>query len=130
MSREAVEVVRGAYDAYARGDLAAAGSAYSADTVWDLTRFRPDEDVHSGLPELARDIGAWRETWSDHSFVLEQAVDAGDRVVTVIRESGRGRASGAPVEMRYGQVVTVREGKIVETVVYQDPAEALEAAGL
>ncbi len=130
MADEDVEVVRRAYDAYSKGDLAAAGSAYSEDTVWDVTRFRPDEGVHRGLAELAKYLGSWRETWSDHSFAVERLLDAGDVVVAVIEESGRGRASGAPVTIRYGQVITVREGKIVETVVYRDPEDAIEAAGV
>jgi ketosteroid isomerase-like protein len=130
MAAEDVELVRRAYEAYAKGDIAAAASAYSEDTLWDVSRFRPDESVHRGLDELSRHLGSWRETWTDHSFELEQAVDAGDRVVAVIRESGRGEASGAPVVVRYGQVITVRDGKIAETVVYSDPDDAFEAAGL
>ena len=130
MTNENVEAVRRAYQAYSEGDLAAARSAYSEDTVWDVSRFRPDEGVHTGLDELARDLGSWRETWTEHSFSLEQAVDAGDRIVVVIQESGRGTSSGAPVTIRYGQVITVRDGKITETVVYRDPADAFEAAGL
>ncbi len=123
-------MVQRAYEAYSQGDLASAGSAYSEDTLWDVSRFRPDERVHRGLSELARYIGTWRETWTEHSFVLEQVVDAGDRVVAVIRESGRGKASGAAVSIRYGQVITVRQGKIVETVVYRDAQDAFNAAGV
>jgi ketosteroid isomerase-like protein len=129
MADEDVELVRRTYEAYSRGDLAAAGSAYSEDTVWDVSRFRPDEGVHRGLEELAKYLGSWRETWTDHSFALESVVDAGDVVVAVIREGGRGESSGAPVTIRYGQVITVRDGKIVETVVYRDPDDALRAAG-
>lgn len=130
MGDEDVEVVRRAYEAYSKGDLAVAGSAYSEDTVWDVSRFRPDEGVHSGLDELAKYIGSWRTTWTEHSFSLERIIDAGERVVAVIHESGRGKSSGAPVTIRYGQVITVRDGKIVETVVYGDPADAFDAAGL
>ncbi len=130
MSEEHVEVVRRAYEAYAEGDLATARLAYSEDTVWDVTRFRPDEGIHRGREELARYIRSWRETWAEHSFSLEHALDAGDRVVAVIVESGTGRASGAPVTIRYGQVIQVSEGKIAETIVYRDVDEALEVAGL
>jgi ketosteroid isomerase-like protein len=129
VSRDDVELVRRAYEAYSRGDLAAAASAYSEDTVWDVSRFRPDVEAHSGQEELAKNIGSWRETWSEHSFSLEQAVDAGDRVVAVIKESGRGKASGAPVTIRYGQLIRVRDGKIVETVVFSNPKDAFAAAG-
>jgi ketosteroid isomerase-like protein len=82
------------------------------------------------LDELATYIGSWRETWKDHAFSLERVVDAGDVVVAVIRESGLGKSSGAPVMIRYGQVITVSDGKIAETVVYRDPEEAFQAAGL
>ena len=123
-------MVRRAYEAYSKGDLAAAASAYSEDTVWDVRRFRPDAEVHSGLDELAKYLVSWRATWTEHSFSLEQAIDAGDRVVAVIQESGRGTSSGAQVTVRYGQVITVRDGKIVETVVYRDPSEAFQAAGI
>ncbi len=129
MSREDVELVRRAYEAYSKGDLPAAGSAYSEDTVWDVSRFRPDVQTHSGEEELAKNLGSWRETWSEHSFSLEQAVDVGGYVVAVIKESGRGKASGAPVTIRYGQLIRVRGGKIVETIVFSDPEDAFAAAG-
>ncbi len=122
--------MRRCYDAYSRGDLAAAGQAYSEDTVWDVSRFRPDEGVHTGIAELAKYLGSWRETWEEHSFSLEQVVDAGDLVVAVIREAGTGKASGTPVTIRYGQVIKVRDGKIVETVVYREVADAFDAAGV
>ena len=54
MANEDAEVVRRAYEAYSKEDLAAAGSAYSEDTMWDVTRFRPDEGVHCGLDGLAK----------------------------------------------------------------------------
>jgi ketosteroid isomerase-like protein len=85
--------------------------------------------VHNGLEELARYIGSWRDTWSEHSFQVERIIDVGQRVVAVVRESGRGKSSGAPVTVRYGQLITVRDGKIVETVVYSDPEDAFDAAG-
>ena len=130
MAEEDVELIRRTYAAYAEGDMATAGSAYSEDTRWDVSRFRPDEKAFEGVDDLAESLGSWRETWTEHSFSLEEIHDAGERVVTVIRESGRGRSSGAPVEVRYGQLVTVREGKITETVVYRDPGDAFAAAGL
>ena len=130
MADEDVEVVRRAYEAYSKGDFVAARSAYSEDTVWDVSRLRPDEGVHGGLDEAAKHLISWRAAWSEHSFSLERAIDAGDRVVAVIQESGRGASSGAQVTIRYGQVITVRDGKIVETVVYRDPSDAFQAAGL
>jgi ketosteroid isomerase-like protein len=125
-----VEVVRRAYEAYARGEVVEVVDAYSEDTVFDVSQFRPDVGVSRGLAEAAEGLRTWRGTWDEHFFSLEQVVDAGDCVVTVIREGGKGRESGADVVMHYGQVIKVRDGKIAETVVYRDPADAFRAAGL
>lgn len=48
------------------------------------------------------------------------------RVVGVIREGGVGRKSSAGVNIRYRQVITVRD----ETIVYREPDEAFRAASL
>lgn len=38
--------------------------------------------------------------------------------------------SGAPAELRFGQVWTFRDGKVIRVDFYYEPNEALEAAGL
>jgi ketosteroid isomerase-like protein len=57
-------------------------------------------------------------------------IEAGDQVVTLVRQVGRGRLSGAEVEQRFAQLWTVRGGKIVRMEMYTDKETALEAAGL
>jgi len=57
--------------------------------------------------------------------------DAGDdRVVGVIRQRGRSKSTGLPVDMRLAQIFTVRDGKLARVELYNDPAEALKAVGL
>ena len=50
----------------------------------------------------------------------EELIDAGDRVVVVVRQSGRGKVSGAEVNAVLYQVATVREGKVLTVDVYLD----------
>ena len=130
MSRADIETVRAAYEAYARGDFAAAAAAYAPDIEWDVRRFRPDVEMHRGTQEQAEGILSWRDAWRDHFFEVESLTEAGDDIVAVIHEGGVGKASGVPVRLRYGQIVTVREGKIAKTVVYRDPDEAFRDAGI
>jgi len=56
--------------------------------------------------------------------------DAGDKVVAIMRQHGRSKSSGLPVDMTFGQVFTLREGKLTRMEMYADPADALEAVGL
>ena len=54
----------------------------------------------------------------------------GDRVAVVLRETGKGKGGGIELTNRWGVVVTVRDQKIVHTMVYRTPEDALQAAGL
>ena len=131
MSQENVEVVRAMWAAYARGDFQASLEAYTEDTVWDDTRYRPDGGVHLGRDAVVDLVRTWRGTWEDYETEAEQLLDAGgDRVAAVLRETGVGKGGGVELTNRWGIVVTVRDGKIVHTVVYRTPEEALEAVGL
>jgi hypothetical protein len=42
----------------------------------------------------------------------------------------RGKTSGAEVDMRRGQVLTLRDGKVVRWRLFRTKEEALEAVGL
>ncbi len=131
MSEENVEVVRTTWVAYARGDYEAALEAYAESTVWDDTRYRPDGAVHRGHGALVDVARTWRGTWERYEIEAEDVLDAGgDTVAVVLREGGEGKGGGVALTNRWGVVVTVRDGKIVHTMVYRTPEEALEAVGL
>jgi ketosteroid isomerase-like protein len=62
---------------------------------------------------------------------IEDLRDAGgDKVVAVLREQARGKASGLKVDRRSGWVATFRDGKVLSFEIHLDPPNALEAAGL
>jgi len=131
MSQENVQVVTASWTAYARGDYGASLEAYAENTIWDDTQYRPDGAVHLGHRALVEVVRTWLGTWTRYELEVEDVLDAGsDRVAVVLRERGEGKGSGTEVTNRFGVVVTVRDGKIVHTVVYRTPEEALEAAGL
>jgi hypothetical protein len=46
------------------------------------------------------------------------------------RQRGRGAGSGAGAELELANTITLRDGKIVQLVLYRDRDEALEVAGL
>ncbi len=76
-------------------------------------------------------VRTWRGAWRRYDIEAEDVLDAGgDRVAVVLREEGEGKGGGVALTNRWGVVVTVRDGKIVHTMVYRTPEEALEAAGL
>ena len=130
MSQEKVDIVRASYEAFLRGDFEASLHAYSRDSEWDDRATRPDGRIHRGHEAIAEVVRTWRGTFSDYSWELEEMLDAGHETVIVYTERGRGKGSGAQVENRRGNVVTVDRGKIVRTVLHPIAEAALRAAGL
>ena len=61
---------------------------------------------------------------------LEIIADSDDFVVAIVRFAGRGRVSGAPLELRYVSVTWIRDGRITHGAGYESREEALEAIGV
>ena len=103
--------------------------AFDPEVEGDFTHM-PDGRMTRGRDELRREVSRWQRTWEQFQTEIEDILDAGKNVVLLVRQTGTGRASGAPTEIRYGQVFVVRDGAIVSMKTYLDQAEALESAGL
>jgi ketosteroid isomerase-like protein len=132
MSAENVEVVRRVYEAAARRDGATVLDLYDPEVELDNTRLDvvgTAGGVHRGHDGLRRFFREWHEAWERVEYDYDELIDAGgDQVVSVVTRRGRGRASGAEVELRVALLWTLREGKIARVVWFPSREEALEAA--
>jgi ketosteroid isomerase-like protein len=69
--------------------------------------------------------------WENLEDNIEELIDAGDDVISIVTTRARGRASGVEVEWKDNAGVwTIRDGKVIRVVWLPTRAEALEAAGL
>jgi SnoaL-like domain len=143
MSEENIEVVRRAYEvwnAFASGDLtreALAGIAAEffdpeVEFEWHGGQFMPDTPQQvRGLPALA---GFWEQMLSSYDdlrlALLECIESPNDRVFALVRQTGRGRESGVPIEAHLFQVITIQDGVMQKLEIFRHGADALEAAGL
>jgi len=131
-SEENVEIVRRAYEhRRATGDFLEAVLAH--DFVWDMSTFRgwPEQQTYVGIEEARRFIREWTGAFEGWQIEIESIRAAGlDKVVGIVRQRGRAKSSGLPVDMRLGQVFTLRDGMETRMEMYSDPAEALRAVGL
>ena len=128
MSKENVEVVRGCLDAWSRGDFEKSLSYGAEDAVWQSQGV--DGTVYHGPAGVNRAMEEWVGTFSEYWVESDELIDAGDRVVFLFREGGRGKTSGVPVEEDGAAVFTIEHGRIARVQFYDDPAEALEVCGL
>lgn len=132
MTSENLDVVRESWNAWLRGDVEGVLASYAPDAVWDMTHFSDwPERPYIGPEGTRRFLSEWREVWDEFEVGVEQFLEASDgRVLALAWQRGKGRHSGLAMDMEWGQVVTVRDGKIMRVENYEDRGEALEAVGL
>jgi ketosteroid isomerase-like protein len=134
MSEENVEIVRRSAEEFNRGGADALFDTYWApEIVWDMTNSGlPGAGVYTGYDEVRAFMADWFSAFKFDEWELEveELIDCGNRVVSMLRQRGRGTSSGAEVSVDFAQVVTLRAGKIVRVDNYLDRRQALEAAGL
>jgi ketosteroid isomerase-like protein len=134
MSEENVEVVRAAYEAFARDGLDRFLEHFTDDVEYRVLAGAPDELIHG--PCHGKDaVRAWLQDWIDmfDGFwqQLVELIDAGgDTVFTAERFGGRARLSGVEADSPNWTLFTIRDGKIASGHEYATREQALEAAGL
>ena len=80
-----------------------------------------------GFTEAWRD---WTSPFESYEIVVEEMIDAGDQVVSMVVLSGRTRTGGAEIAAPAAAVWTVVEGRMRKVEFHIDRNEALRAAGL
>jgi uncharacterized protein len=131
MSQENVEIVRRCVEYLNRRDFSQVFELFDPEIELDLSRNVFNPDVHRGHAGIERWRSAAEDVWDDLNGVVEEFIDAGDRVVTRVIMRGKGKESGVEVKMQLYSIWTLRNAKVVQLVGgYRDRSEALEAAGL
>ena len=132
MSRENVEVVREAVEAYLAGDLEKTGRLLDPEVEFHGTVGGLEEGrVAHGFPQIVQTFEKEDlEAWEERRLEAEEFIDAGDEVVVLVHEYRRGRGSGIELETDTAVVCAVSRGRIVRMQGYMDRHAALEAAGV
>jgi ketosteroid isomerase-like protein len=130
MSREQIETAGRAIEAGNRRDIDAFNSLFTTDCEIVPLRAALEDTVYRGPNAAAMFLADVKESWEDLSVEVEQFRDGGDWVLALVRIRGRGRASGAGIDVRAAAVYRFRDGLIMHMKVYGDCAEALADLGL
>jgi ketosteroid isomerase-like protein len=131
MSNENVELIRRAYDAYARGDLATILEVVDPDLEWtylDPSLEDPQPQVCHGRHELQSALQ--RQAKQGLRAQLEEILGHGDRVMVVVRTPGIDAYRVQQADDRNYDVFTVQDGRIVALRACHDRQEALRLTGI
>ncbi len=128
MSQENVGRVREGVDAFVRGEWGRVAAIYDPEAV-----VRPDprwpEQTISGRDAVIVWFKSTAEVWGP-DVEEEEIRDLGDRVLARYCWKMRGARSGIEGEMRWSQISTFHNARVIRLDLFIDHEEALKAVGL
>jgi ketosteroid isomerase-like protein len=131
MSEENVEIIRRAYEEFNRGDWESVMDLAASEFEYVTTSgFLVGLSGTRGPQGFLRFVEQFWEEFDEVHAEAQEVIEAGDSVLAVIAFSGRGKQSGAEVNLNVCQLWTLRDRKVIRGQGFFDRAEALEAAGL
>jgi ketosteroid isomerase-like protein len=132
MTAQNVDTVKRAIETFnqAGADPEALSAYYDAEIEFQEDTRLPEPGLYRGPEAVTGYVLQYLEAFEGYRYEIEEIYDAGDKVLVFNRQHGRGKGSGAPVEMRNAWLFFLRDGRIVRIRPYWDRAEAFAAAGL
>ena len=130
MSQENVQVIRGVYDAFGKGDMEAVLEQMDQSIEWNEAEnyLYADRNPYVGpqavLEGVFMRIGA---DWEGFTVAPDELLDAGDRVVAFGTYTGTHKATGREVQAQFAHVWGLREGKVVSFQQYTDTKQFADA---
>ena len=134
MPEKNVEIVRRGYAMFSAGDIEGVAAMFADDAEipdgGGLGVGDSAEGMRVGPEGFLRNVAETQAAFEDYTVKTDEPVAVGDAVVVAVRILGRGRASGARLEMCAAHLWVLRDGLVVHGEVYRTAEEALQAARL
>ena len=130
MSQENVEIVRGAYEAFNRGQFDGFFAAMHPDVQLVMSAEFPGPPVRHGHAGMRAFRDELNQVFDDYRLLPQSFREVAEKVLVAVRISGRSRATGIDSGANIFQVWTMRDGKATELRDFGSREEALEAVGL
>jgi ketosteroid isomerase-like protein len=127
-----VQLVKDAYAAFSRNDIASIINLMADDVSWYLPgppKVVPFVGRRKGKTEVNRFFSTLVDVQDVERFEPQEFIAQGDKVVALGNYQWRVKATGRTYESEFAHVFTVRGGKIVEFHEYFDTAAAINAFG-
>jgi uncharacterized protein len=127
-----IEFMKGIYQAFAAGDVATVLGAMSDDIEWFEAEGHPwyPGRAFIGPQQVVEGVFARIQAEIDgFEIIPERFLSDGDAVAMIGRYHGKGIASGAPLDVQFLHLWTVRDGKIVGFQQFANTRQLLEVLG-
>ena len=130
MSEDNVAVVRGLYEAFAKGDIDAVLAGFDENIEWNESQGMPYGGRYNGPEAVAENIFApITNDFDEFSVEPERFLADGELVVVLLTYRGKGKESGNELLMPAAHTWIVRDGKVAKFQQLADSAIMNEALG-
>lgn len=126
----AIDLLLRAYDAFNRGDIAAAVKELDPNIRWIEPDSFPGGGAHHGQDGVAAYLTQSRAGWAEGRSEPERFIPAGNRVIVFVHARIRRQGSSDWHEVRLADVYTFDRGTPVEMQAFADRQDALDWAGV
>jgi ketosteroid isomerase-like protein len=131
MSDQSVELVKGVYGAFARGDVPAVLGAFADDIEWYEAEGMPYGGLHHGGDAVAQKVfGPITEDIDGFALVTGEFIGSGETVAAVVRYTGTGKATGKSLDLPAVHVWDIRDGKLARFRQFIDTVKFVEVAAV
>jgi ketosteroid isomerase-like protein len=128
MSEQSIELVKGVYGAFARGDVPAVLGAFADDVEWYEAEGMPYGGLHLGGEAVAQKVfGPITEDVDGFAVVPEEFMGSGATVAAVVRYTGTGKATGKALDLPVVHIWDIRDGKVARFRQFIDTVKFAEA---
>jgi ketosteroid isomerase-like protein len=131
MSQENLEIIRGLYEAFGRGDIPAVLGALDANVEWREAEgfLYADQNPYMGPGAVLAGVFArLGGEWEEFQARPDSFLDAGEAVIAQGHYGGVYKATGRKVRAQFAHVWTLRGDKVVTFQQYTDTKQFSEAA--
>jgi ketosteroid isomerase-like protein len=123
MSNDNVELMRRAYEAFGRGDMATVMEAFDENISWNAPDVLPHAMSVTGKDGVGKFFERIPATWQEFGLELDDLFASDDRGCAFGRANGT--LDGAAASYRWAHVWTIRDGVCVRFDEYVDPSTEL-----
>lgn len=120
-SNSNVDIVRGAYEAFGRGDVPAVLETLDKDVIWTDMEGFPTGGTYVGAGAILNGVFLPLGTeWNSFQANPDEFLESGDRVVALGHYEGTYKTTSKGMRVPFAHVWTLRNGKVVKFVQYTD----------
>jgi uncharacterized protein len=118
------DALRNAYDALNERDLSRVFALIAPDIDWHDQATTPSGPSR-GRESFEQYLHSWLESFDEFRIEPGEVFEHGDHLIAIVRQTGRGRISGAEIAVQIAHVWTIEDGRAIRWRSYPNRQQAI-----